>query len=238
LLRRVHFDLTGLPPSPEEVEAFLADTEPQAYEKMVDRLLASPRYGERWGRYWLDVAGYADAEGRREQHLPRLFAYRYRDYVIRSFNTDKPYDRFLSEQIAGDELADYEHAPSITQEIYDNLVATGFLRMGPDPTWANITGFVPDRLEVMADAIDILGSGVMGLTFKCARCHDHKFDPIPQRDYYRLVDLSRAYDEYDWLKPDLRSFGGAANIGKVENAPPFVLRRNAGLGEAQSGVTG
>ncbi|MEO8426085.1 MAG: PSD1 and planctomycete cytochrome C domain-containing protein [Verrucomicrobiota bacterium] len=225
LLRRVHFDLTGLPPSPEETEAFLADTDPQAYEKMVDRLLASPRYGERWGRYWLDVAGYADAEGRREQHLPRLFAYRYRDYVIRAFNTDKPYDRFLTEQIAGDELADYEHAPSITQEIYDNLVATGFLRMGPDPTWANSTGFVPDRLDVVADAIDILGSGVMGLTFKCARCHDHKFDPIPQRDYYRLVDLFKgAFDEYDWLKPDLRSFGGAANIGKIgERSLPFVL---------------
>ena len=102
-------------------------------------------------------------------------------------------------------MADYEHAPEITPELYDNLVATGFLRMAPDATWANITGYVPDRLEVIADEIDVLGSAVMGLTLKCARCHSHKFDPIPQRDYYRLVDVFKgAYDEYDWLKPDVR----------------------------------
>ncbi|MBI4659030.1 MAG: PSD1 domain-containing protein [Verrucomicrobia bacterium] len=225
LLRRVCFDLTGLPPSPEETTAFLSDHSPDAYERLIDRLLASPRYGERWGRHWLDVAGYSDVEGRREQHLPRPFAYRYRDYVIQAFNADKPYDRFLLEQIAGDELADYAHNPTITQEIYDNLVATGFLRMGPDPTWANITGFVPDRLEVISDAIDVFGSGVLGLTLKCARCHDHKFDPIPQRDYYRLADLFKgAYDEYNWLKPDLRPYGGAVNVGKLgERSLPFVL---------------
>jgi len=172
---------------------------------MIDRLLASPRYGERWGRYWLDVAGYADSEGKREQDLPRPHAWRYRDYVIRSFNADRPYNRFLLEQIAGDELLDYEHAPTITSEIYDNLVATGFLRMAPDATWANITGYVPDRLEVIADEIDILGSAVLGLTMKCARCHNHKFDPIPQRDYYRLTAIFKgAYDEHDWLKPDVR----------------------------------
>jgi hypothetical protein len=205
LLRRASFDLTGLPPEPAEVDAFLADQSPDAYEKRIDRLLASPRYGERWGRFWLDVAGYADSEGKREQDLPRPHAWRYRDYVIRAFNADKPYDRFLLEQIAGDELADYEHAPEITPELYDNLVATGFLRMAPDATWANITGFVPDRLEVIADEIDILGSAVLGLSLKCARCHSHKFDPIPQRDYYRLADVFKgAYDEYDWLKPDVR----------------------------------
>jgi hypothetical protein len=224
LVRRLFFDLTGLPPTPEEVEAFVADPDPRAYERLIDRLLESPRYGERWGRYWLDLAGYSDAEGRREQHLPRLFAYRYRDYVIQAFNADKPYDRFLLEQIAGDELTDYERVPRITPEIYDNLVATAFLRMGPDPTWANITGFIPDRLEVVADAVDILSSGVLGLTMKCARCHDHKLEPIPQRDYFRFVDLLKgAYDEYDWLKPDLRSYGGAANIGKLrERSLPFV----------------
>ncbi len=205
LLRRASFDLTGLPPEPAEVQAFLADARPDAYEKLIDRLLTSPRYGERWGRHWLDLAGYADSEGKREQDLPRPHAWRYRDYVIRAFNDDKPYDRFLLEQIAGDELADYEHEPEITPEMYDNLVATGLLRMAPDPTWANITGFVPDRLEVMADEIDVLGSAVMGLTMKCARCHSHKFDPIPQRDYYRLVDVFKgAFDEYDWLKPDVR----------------------------------
>jgi hypothetical protein len=204
LLRRACLDLTGLPPDPEEVTAFLADRDPDAYEKVIDQLLASPHYGERWGRYWLDLAGYADSEGKREQDLPRPHAWRYRDYVIRSFNADKPYDRFLLEQLAGDELADYEHAPEITPELYDNLVATGFLRMAPDPTWANITGYVPDRLEVMADEIDVLGSAVLGLTMKCARCHSHKFDPIPQRDYYRLVDVFKgALDEYDWLKPEI-----------------------------------
>jgi mono/diheme cytochrome c family protein len=205
LLRRACFDLTGLPPSPEEVEAFLADRAPDAYERLLDRLLASPRYGERWGRYWLDLAGYADSEGKREQDLPRPHAWRYRDYVVRSLNADKPHNRFLLEQLAGDELADYESAAEITPELYDNLVATGFLRMAPDGTWANITGYVADRLEVIADEIDVLGSGLMGLTLKCARCHSHKFDPIPQRDYYRLADvLKGAYDESDWLKPDVR----------------------------------
>jgi hypothetical protein len=205
LLRRACLDLTGLPPDPAEAAAFLADRAPDAYERLVDRLLASPHYGERWGRFWLDLAGYADSEGKREQDLPRPHAWRYRDYVVRSFNADKPYDRFLLEQLAGDELADYEHAPEITPELYDNLVATGFLRMVPDATWANITGYVPDRLEVIADEMDVLGSAVLGLTLKCARCHSHKFDPIPQRDYYRLLAVFKgAYDEYDWLKPDVR----------------------------------
>jgi len=223
VLRRAAFDLTGLPPEPSEAEAFLADKSPDAYDRLIDRLLASPRYGERWGRHWLDVAGYADCEGRREQHLPRPFAWRYRDYVIRSFNADKPYDRFLLEQLAGDDLTDYEHATEITREIDDNQVATGFLRMAPDPTWANLTGFVPDRLEVMADAIDVLGSGVMGLTFKCARCHTHKFDPIPQRDYYRLLAVFKgAYDEHDWLKPETNSYGGAFSAGAGERYLPHV----------------
>jgi mono/diheme cytochrome c family protein len=204
LLRRLSFDLIGLPPSPEEAAAFLADRSPDAYERLVDRLLASPHYGERWGRFWLDLAGYADSEGKREQDLPRPHAWRYRDYVVRAFNTDKPYDRFLLEQIAGDELADAEHAPEVTREIYENLVATGFLRMAPDATWANITGYLGDRVEVVADEIDVLGSAVMGLTLKCARCHTHKFDPIPQRDYYRLVAVFKgAYDEYNWLKPNV-----------------------------------
>jgi hypothetical protein len=201
LLRRACLDLTGLPPEPPEVRAFVADRDPNAYEKLIDRLLASPRYGERWGRHWLDAAGYADSEGKREQDILRPFAYRYRDYVIRSFNADKSYDRFLLEQIAGDELLDYEHAPEITPEIYDNLVATGFLRMAPDPTWANITNFVPDRLDVISDEIDVFSSAVLGLTLKCARCHSHKFDPIPQRDYYRLLDIFKgAFDEHDWLR--------------------------------------
>src|SRR5262249_20362718 len=114
LLRRAFFDLTGLPPTPEEMQIYLDDHRPDAYERLIDRLLDSPRYGERWGHYWLDLAGYADSEGKREQDLPRPYAWRYRDYVIRSFNADKPYDRFLLEQMAGDELADCEHAATIT----------------------------------------------------------------------------------------------------------------------------
>jgi hypothetical protein len=205
LLRRATFDLTGLPPEPAAIESFLADPAPDAYERAIDRLLASPHYGERLGRFWLDLAGYADSEGKREQDLPRPHAWRYRDYVIRSFNADKPYTRFLLEQLAGDELADVEHASEVTPELYDNLVATGFLRMAPDATWANITGYLSDRLEVIADEMDVLGSAVMGLTLKCARCHSHKFDPIPQRDYYRLLAVFKgAYDEHDWLKPDVR----------------------------------
>jgi mono/diheme cytochrome c family protein len=230
LMRRATFDLTGLPPEPSEVDAFLADQSPLVYESMIDRLLNSRRYGERWGRYWLDLAGYADSEGKREQDLPRPHAWRYRDYVIRSFNDDKPFDRFLLEQIAGDELVDYEHAPEITSEIYDNLVATGFLRMTPDASWANITGYVPDRIDVIADEIDVLGSAVMGLTLKCARCHTHKFDPIPHRDYYRLVDVFKgAYDEYAWLKPDIHP-----GIGPVsEDVVPGRLLRYVTTSERQ-----
>ena len=219
LLRRAHVDLIGLPPTPEEVKAFLADSDPRAYEKLIDRLLASPHYGERWGRYWLDLAGYCDSEGIQHSDPLRPFAYRYRDYVIRSFNNDKPYDRFLLEQIAGDELADYESAETITPELYDNLVATAFLRMSADGTFANITGFVPDRLKVIDDQIEVLGSAVMGLSLKCARCHSHKFDPIPQRDYYRLTAIFKgALDEHDWLRPRRQS--GAP--GERDRYLPYV----------------
>jgi mono/diheme cytochrome c family protein len=203
LMRRAYFDLTGLPPEPAEVQAFLADQDPGAYEKMIERLLGSPRYGERWGRYWLDVAGYEDSEGGKlTDDVPRTYAWRYRDYVIRSFNADKPYDRFLLEQIAGDELADYEHATTVTQELVDNVIATGFLRMAPDSTIEHNISFADDRLEVIADEMDVLGAGVMGLTIRCARCHSHKYDPIPQRDYYRLKAVFQgALDEHDWLNP-------------------------------------
>ncbi len=203
LARRAYFDLTGLPPTPAEVQEFLADSRPDAYEKLIDRLLASPRYGERWGRDWLDLSGYADSEGGKLASDPvRPVAWRYRDYVIRSFNSDKPYDRFLLEQFAGDELMDYEHAPVVTAEMADNLIATGFLRMGPDSTNDVSTNSVEDRLDVIADEMDIIGSGVLGLTIRCARCHTHKYDPLPQRDYYRMVDIFKgAYDYYDWQMP-------------------------------------
>ncbi|MCH2693697.1 MAG: DUF1553 domain-containing protein [Acidobacteriia bacterium] len=201
LIRRVTFDLTGLPPTSKAVRKFVQDSDPQAYQKLVDSLLESPHYGERWGRYWLDLAGYADYEGGKvnKDGPGRKNAWRYRDYVIQSLNADKPYDQFLLEQIAGDELIDYESAPVIREDMINNLVATGFLRMGPDSTGYELS-FVEDRFDVIADEIEILGTGILGMTLQCARCHSHKFDPIPQRDYYRLADtLKGALDEFDWL---------------------------------------
>ena len=201
LVRRVYLNLIGLPPSPVELERFLADKDSGAWERLIDRLLSSPRYGERWAQMWLDVAGYADSEGAQNEDRLRPHMWRYRDYVIRAFNNDKPFDRFLLEQLAGDELADVEHASEITQELYDSIVATGFLRTAPDRTFANITNFVPDRLEVVADEMQVFGSAVLGLTVQCARCHSHKFDPISQRDYFSLTAAFKdAYDEHDWLK--------------------------------------
>lgn len=200
LIRRVYFDLIGLPPGLAEWNQWRSTDDPDWYPKMIDQLLASPHYGERWGRYWLDLAGYADSEGGVSSDPVRKVAWKYRDYVVRSFNTDKPYDRFLDEQIAGDELVDYENAPVVTQEIVDNLVATGFLRMGIDQTGSRTMNFVPERIGVIGDAIAVLGSGIMGLTMECARCHSHKYDPIPHRDYYRFKAIFQgALDEHDWL---------------------------------------
>lgn len=215
LIRRAYFDLSGLPPEPADVEAFLEDTGPDAYEKLLDRLLASPHYGERWGQYWLDLAGYSDSEGVQDSDPIRPHAYRYRDYVIEAWNSDKPYDRFLLEQLAGDELADYEAAETLTDELYNNLVATGFLRMTSDGTFSGITGFVPNRLDVIDDQVRVLSSAVLGLTIRCARCHSHKFDPLPQRDYYRLLAVFKgAMDEHDWLRPIEQS-----KVGVLRNLP-------------------
>ena len=219
-----------MPPEPEEIREFLSDKDSHAYGKLVDRLLESPRYGERWGRHWLDIVGYADSEGGKlSADVPRLHAYRYRDYVIRSFNADKPYNRFLLEQIAGDELLDYENATVITEEINDNLIATGFLRMGPDSTSEREVFSVADRVDVVADQIDILSSALLGLTIKCARCHSHKYDPLPQRDYYRLTAVFKgAYDEFDWITPVTKESYGIKYTGRYlpyvrPDAKPFQL---------------
>ena len=174
LLRRATFDLTGLPPTPEEVQAFVNDSSPQAFDKVIDRLLASPHYGERWGRHWLDLARFAESEGFKADET-RPNAWRYRDYVIESFNQDKPYDRFVQEQIAGDEL--WPNDPAAR-------VATGFNRSYPDESNARV--LQQRRQEILDDITDATGSVFMGLTVGCARCHDHKFDPILQADYYRL----------------------------------------------------
>ena len=201
LLRRAYLALTGLPPSAEEIRSYLEDSSADAYPRMIDRLLDSAHYGEHWGRFWLDAAGYSDSSGKLDVDLVRPFAYRYRDYVIRSFNDDKPYDRFLLEQIAGDELFDYKAAKELTPEQFDNLVATGFLRMCQD----GFTQYVRDRFDMLAEQLEVVSSSVLGLTVGCARCHDHKYDPIPQRDYYRFSAIFReAYDLYDWIEPAKR----------------------------------
>lgn len=209
LMRRVYFDLIGLPPTPAELEEHRADPSEDRYERMIDRLLSSPRYGEHWGRYWLDAAGYADSEGKVHADNIRPFAYRYRDYVIRAFNQDKPYDRFLVEQIAGDELVDYGNRQEVTPIERDYMVATGFLRMSPDGTWSKAQNFIPERLDVVADEVEVVASTLLGLTMNCARCHDHKYDPLPQRDYYRFSAIFRsAYDPYDWFIPQGQLFAG------------------------------
>jgi len=174
LLRRVTFDLTGLPPTLEEQDAFLRDNSPDAYEKVVDRLLASPRYGERMATDWLDLVRYAETDGFKADDL-RPEAYRYRDYVIRGFNADLPYDRFVRQQLAGDELE---------PDNPDAILATGFLRLWPDEY--NAANLEQRRQEILDDVTDTAGLAFLGMTFGCARCHDHKFDPIPQKDYYRL----------------------------------------------------
>ncbi len=199
LIRRVYLDLTGMPPSVEDWRLWRGSAEANWYKAMVDQLLASPRYGQRWGRYWLDLAGYADSEGGVSADPLRAVAWKYRDYVIRAFNDDKPYDRFLLEQIAGDELLDHKNASEVTPEMVDNLIATGFLRMGIDETGSRTMNFVPERLKVISDAITVVASGLMGLTMECARCHSHKYDPIPHRDYYRFKAIFQgALDEHDW----------------------------------------
>jgi Protein of unknown function (DUF1553)/Protein of unknown function (DUF1549)/Planctomycete cytochrome C len=184
LLRRAYLDLIGLPPTPAEIAAFLADDKPGAWERLIDTLLASPHYGERWGRHWLDVARYADSGGF-EHDYDRPNAWRYRDYVIRSYNQDKPYNVFLKEQIAGDEL---------DTKTDDTMIATGFLRAGPRVAFREKDN--PERrYEYLDDLIATTGRGVLGLTVQCARCHNHKFDPIPQKDYYSLIATFFGYVE-------------------------------------------
>ena len=177
LVRRVTYDLIGLPPTPEEVSAFENDKSPDAYEKLVDRLLANPHYGEKWGRHWLDLVRYAETNSY-ERDNPKPYITKYRDYVIRAFNDDKPYDRFIREQIAGDELPDGNG---------DALAATAYYRLG---IWDDEPA---DMLQAQYDDLDDLvattGQAFLGLTLDCARCHDHKLDPIPQKDYYRFLAI-------------------------------------------------
>ena len=184
MIRRAYFDLTGLPPSPEQVDSFVADSSPDAFARLVDRLLASPHYGERWGRHWLDLVRYGESNGYERDH-EKTHAWRFRDYVIGAFNADKPYNQFILEQLAGDELDE------VTR---DSIIATGFYRVGP---WDD----EPDdkilaRHDELDDAVSTIGSSFLGLTIGCARCHEHKFDPISHEDYYHIVAFVQGVAQY------------------------------------------
>ncbi|HEX4614263.1 MAG TPA: DUF1549 domain-containing protein, partial [Urbifossiella sp.] len=185
LIRRATFDLHGLPPTPEEVEAFVNDADPKAFEKLIERLLASPRYGERWARYWLDVARYAEDQAHTFGVRPKTNAYLYRDWVIKAFNTDMPFDRFITLQLAGDMVPG---GPNETaDELFTRIAGMGFLGLGAE--YYKNTAREQAIAEELDDRVDVVSRAFLGLTVSCARCHDHKFDPIPTRDYYSLAGL-------------------------------------------------
>jgi cytochrome c553 len=244
LIRRVTFDLTGLPPTPEEVAAFLADPTPDAYPRLVDRLLASPHYGERWGRHWLDVVRYADSTANDANAVMR-FAYRYRDYVVDAFNRDLPYPRFVEEQLAGDLLPAPEGETAA--ERFRRVSATGFLMVGPKALAE--TDKEQSRLDIVDDQVDVTARALLGLTVGCARCHDHKFDPIPTADYYALAGIFRSTEPFQdevrnasmWWEFPLEPAAGekpvlvmAPKEGKVADLRIHLRGNRHTLGEAVS----
>ena len=209
LVRRACLVLTGIPPTLDEIQRWTNDTSGDWYQRLVEELLASPHYGERWGRHWLDIAGYADSEGYAVADAERPWAWKYRDYVIRSFNQDKPFDVFLTEQIAGDELAttlkgNTSADGDMTAQEIELLTATGFLRMAADGTGSGSNDDIA-RNQVVNDTIKIVSSSLLGLTVACAQCHDHRYDPIPQTDYYALRSVFEpALDWKNWKLPSQR----------------------------------
>jgi hypothetical protein len=226
LIRRATYDLTGLPPTPEEIAAFLADEAPGAFSRLVERLLASPRYGERWGRWWLDVARYADTNGQDENKV-MANAWRYRDWVIRSFNANQPFDSFLTEQLAGDLLPTHGVGESA---VFDRWTATGFLVLGPKMLAEQ------DKPKLVMDLVDeqieVVSRAFLGLTVGCARCHDHKFDPISARDYYALAGIFKSTKTMENLafvsKFNERRITGAAELRAIEtHAAALTAASNA-----------
>lgn len=198
LLRRLSFDLLGIPPHPDDIDEFREDSRPDALERRIDRMLASPRYGERWGRHWLDLAGYADSEGYVDEDPVREWAFSYRDYVIDAYNDDMPLDQFVDEQLAGDELVT-SPLENLTTEDIRRLTATGFLRMAPDGTSAGGVDQSVARNEVIAETLNIVSTALLGTTVGCARCHNHRYDPITQEDYYRFRAIFEpALDWKNW----------------------------------------
>ena len=232
LLRRLSFDLTGLPPTPAEIAAFVNDASAGAYEKQVDRLLASPRYGERWGRHWLDVVSYAESEGFEYDRF-RPGTWRYRDYVIKAFNDDKPFDRFLLEQLAGDELEASrergEGEASRERKRPENLVAAGFHRLGPVRRNAGNKLVATSRNEVLTERTDAIGAVFLGLTMGCARCHDHRFDDISQKDYYRLQAYLASSQEHDVVLADAQAQADwKTRTDKIQNEIKSLQKTLAG----------
>ncbi|MEC9092628.1 MAG: PSD1 and planctomycete cytochrome C domain-containing protein [Planctomycetota bacterium] len=202
LIRRAYLDLVGLPPSPGQVNDFLADPSPEAWNQVIENLLASKHYGERWGRHWLDVAGYADSEGSDEKDAIRPWAYKYRDWVIQALNEDMPFDQFIQWQIAGDELVEWP-VENLSQSEISKLTATGFLRMASDGTVR--ANNEEKRNAVVTDTIEIVSSTLLGLSVKCAQCHDHRYDPISHQDYYRLRAVFEPVLNFkDWRVPNAR----------------------------------
>jgi len=213
LVRRAYYDLIGLPPTPEQVDSFVKDQSPDAYEKLIDELLKSPHYGEKWGRHWLDLVRYAETNGY-ERDGPKPFAWRFRDYVIKSFNDDKPFDRFVKEQLAGDEL---------DRDNPDAVIATGYYRLGlwddepADPLQA--------RYEEFDDWVATTGQVFLGMTMNCARCHDHKIDPIPQADYYRLVAFFRDVQHFSNNR-DVRSSFNITDVSPPAKRKTYEVELN------------
>lgn len=203
LIIRAYFDLTGLPPTTEKLQGWLADSGEDWFARLLTELLDSPHYGEHWGRHWLDVAGYADSEGFTVADAERPWAWKYRDWVIRALNQDKPFDQFITEQLAGDELAGPQNG-DLTDEQIDLLTATGYLRMAADGTGSGAN--TPEgRNQVMIDTLKIVGTSLLGLSVQCAQCHDHRYDPIPQSDYYALrAVFEPALDWQAWQTPQQR----------------------------------
>jgi len=236
LIRRLKIDLHGLPPTPEEVDAFVADTSEHAYENLVDRFLDSPQFGVRWARHWLDVAGYSETDGNPTKDTERQHAWRYRDYVIESINRDKPYDQFLLEQLAGDECI--EGDPDSENERHVELMtATGFLRMAPDITATN-NGLL-DRNQAVSDMIKVVGSSVLGLSVGCAQCHDHRYDPITIEDYYRYRAIfDPAFPLAAWQPPDQRliDLTPAVDRAAADAIEAEAVRREKDLAERKREV--
>ena len=239
LVRRAYFDLLGLPPTPAEIRVFLEDASPQAYERLLDRLLESPHFGERWGRHWLDNVGYVDVQGLDNDAgiiSSTENKWHYRDYVIEAFNRDVQFDRFLVEQIAGDECVDWRNAELYTDETRRLLIATGFLRNSADDTQAGELNRRDVHQQILERTQEVVANNLLGLTLQCAKCHDHKYEPISQADYYRWQALFQpAFNPDKWLQPNARQIPeiSAAEKAKLDEHNGQIEKR---IGDARGRI--